>query len=135
MPDLPEAAKDRGHLAELMFALEAKKRGHIICTPGGDNCPFDVVLYNTVGRFIRVQVKSCLRKEPGRTRHSFTVKKGGKNKQSAYHKEDIDVLALYTYDEDVWFFVPIEVVGLDTTVKIEPGGKYDIFRGNWDIFK
>lgn len=135
MPEIPEASKDRGFLAEMMFALDAKKNGHSVCTPVGDNDPFDVVLYNPAGRFIRVQIKSCLKKEPGRTRHIWTVKKGGPKTARPYSKQDIDVLALYAYDENAWWFIPIETIGLDVSVKIDDNSALNQFKDNWDIFK
>lgn len=132
---LPASSKARGFLAELILGVEAQKRGLVVLTPGGDNEIFDLVILNGCGRFIKVQVKSCLQKEPGRDRHNFTCKKGGKKQQRTYNKQDIDILALYAFDTEVWHFVPVEVIGTDSQVKIDNGGKYDIFRDNWDIFK
>jgi hypothetical protein len=135
MPDVPETSKDRGHLAELIFAVGARRRDHIVCTPGGDNAPFDVVLFNAGGRFIRVQIKSCLKREEGRDRHTWTVKKGGPKKARAYGKQDVDVMALYAYDEDAWWFIPIEALGLEPHIKIDESSPFCQYKNCWDVFK
>lgn len=132
MSDLPESPKDRGHLAELVFAAEAAKRGYTVLTPGGDNSPFDIVLYNGK-RFIRVQIKSCLKKEADRDRYTFTIKQGGPNTHRAY--VDIDVFGLYSFATKEWFLVPLDVVPGETTIKIDSSGRFDQYKENWTIFE
>ena len=133
MLELPAAPKDRGHIAELSFALEAKKRGFTVLTTGGDNAPFDVVLYKD-NKFHRVQVKSCLKQEPKRTRWTFTVKFGGKHQSRAYRKHDVDFIALYAFDADWWYIIPTEVVAEAISIKIDSKGLFDIFKNNWTVF-
>lgn len=133
MLELPAAAKDRGHIAELTFALEAKRRGFTVLTTGGDNAPFDVVLYKD-NKFHRVQIKSCLKREPNRERWNFTVKYGSHNSNKAYKKHDVDFIALHAFDAGFWYFLPTEVLADLTTVKIDKSGQYDIFKENWTIF-
>lgn len=132
---LPEDAKERGYLAELIFAVEAKKNGLTVLTPGGDSAPFDAVVYNSQGRFIKVQIKSCLQREPGRDRHNYTCKRGGPRLARAYEQKDVDMLGLYAFDTNVWHFIPIEQVAGESQIKIDAGGKFDIFRENWNQFK
>lgn len=131
MSDLPESHKDRGHLAELLFAAEAAKRGYTVLTPGGDNSPFDVVLYNGK-RFIKVQIKSCLKKESERDRYTFTIKQGGANTHRAY--TDIDAFGLYNFEKKEWHLVPLDVVAGETTLKIDSSGRFDQYRENWTLF-
>lgn len=133
--DLPETAKGRGHLAELLFAAEGAKRGNIVLTPGGDNCPFDVVLYTPTGKFFRVQVKSCLKKEEGRSRYTFTIKRGGTNHHRSYEEKDVDILACYSFAEEVWYLVPVVAVLNETTIKIDSSGRFDQYKENWNLFK
>jgi hypothetical protein len=131
---LPENAKDRGHLAELIFALEAKKRGFIVLTPGGDNCAMDIVLYKN-GKFSKVQVKSCRNKEPNRDRYTFTTKRGGPRLHRAYDRDDVDFLALYSFDAEEFHFIPVDVVGNNHTIKIDSAGRYEQFKNNWTVFE
>lgn len=132
--DLPERAKDRGHLAELLFAVEAKRRGYVVLTTGGDNAAFDLVLYTPDGNFVKVQVKSCLGKEKTRDRHTFSVKRGGEKQHRIYKASEIDVMALYSYDNQQWYFIPIAEIGTKKTIKIDNGGRFEKFRNAWNIF-
>lgn len=133
--DLPETHKGRGHLAELLFAAEGARRGHIVLTPGGDNCAFDVVLYNKDGKFFRVQVKSCLKKEEGRDRYTFTIKRGGMGHHRTYETKDVDALALYSFSEETWFVVPMADVVHLKSIKIDSKGEFEQYRENWSYFK
>lgn len=134
MSDLPETHKDRGHLAELLFAAEATKRGHKVLLPGGDNCAFDVVVYNKNHRFIRVQIKSCLKKEEGRDRYTFTIKRGGTHNHREYEAVDVDLFGLYCFETSTWHIVPVADVIGETTIKIDSAGKFEHYKENWAYF-
>ncbi len=134
MSELPERAKDRGHLAELLFAVEAKRRGFVVLTTGGDNAAFDVVLYTPNGNFLKVQIKSCLQKERTRDRHTFSVKRGGLHHHRTYQASEIDIMALYAFDVEEWHFIPVSQIGTKKTIKIDKAGRFDRYKNNWEVF-
>lgn len=127
-------AKDRGRLAELLLEIEARKRGFIVLTPGGDNAAFDLVMLSPSGRFYKMQVKSAIHKEANRDRYTFTTKRGGSAATyRAYKAEEIDFLALYAFPDNEWHFVPVEKAG-GHTIKIDAGGKFSQYKDNWSQF-
>lgn len=132
MDELPKDAKSRGQLAELMFAVEARKRGLQVLTTLNESAVFDLVILNSNGKFFKVQVKSALHED--RKRHTFTLKQGTPKTRRGYHADQIDVVACFCFDSNDWYLIPITEVAGDQTVKISPGSKHYKYLDGWETF-
>jgi hypothetical protein len=132
--------KEIGELAELHFYLIAYQRGYIISKPFGDNSFYDFIL-DCKGKLSRVQVKgvSCeeITKEIRikRYRINTTHQKGN---IIPYTKHDIDILAAFLIDINIWYLIPISEIENIKRINLYPNGngkhKYEKWKENWNLF-
>lgn len=124
--------KDQGHVAVLKLIYEAEIRGLSTLVPQGDNRPFDLVITPDHKNFIRVQVKSTVGKNQHGL-HNFMVS-WGRGHLKAYTKAIIDVVACYVFDEDLWYFVPIEDLKELRSVTASRTNRYKTNINDWSVF-
>jgi hypothetical protein len=130
--------KRRGSQYEAAFIAQALKRGLDISESYGDYMPYDVVVHNTDGRFIRVQVKgtnSRIDKRPG---YKICAAGGNVNKV-ALSPEQVDVLAAYVEPEDMWYLIPVVKLKGNISVYLNPNtkvnGRYEVWKEAWNVFQ
>ena len=104
----------------------------------GDYMPYDVVVHNTDGRFIRVQVKgtnSQIDKRPG---YKIFAACGNVNKV-VLSPEQVDVLAAYVEPEDMWYLIPVVKLKGNISVYLNPNtkvnGRYEVWKEAWNVFQ
>lgn len=125
-----QTAKDRGAVAVLKFAAEAKLRGFLVLTESSDNAPFDVVLYkpNCRASFIKVQVKSCLKAERGKWH--FMIKHGGGKAFRPYTREEVDIFALHSFDTNDWWLIDVSSTEDKKKLTLDTRSQ---FLSNWEL--
>lgn len=128
----PASSKDRGHLATLQLVVEVQKRDWLALWPEGDNAPYDIMVEPEPGKFIRVQVKSC-REMDAKGRHSYVIGHGSDHTKR-YSKKTVDIMALYAFDTNEWYFVPVEKTYGYSNLHISQKGKWAAFKNNWGAF-
>lgn len=126
------SSKDRGHLASLRLVLQVQLRNLTALWPEGDNQPYDLVVTPDSQKFIKIQVKSCL-KQDVQKRHGFIVKRGA-NHSKTYTKKLVDIIALYAFDTEDWYFIPIEKIEGLTSIHTGGNSKWEGYKNNWEIF-
>jgi len=130
---LPLASKTIGEIGELRFCANALERGIVVCSPHGDNQPYDyVTVYN--GQMLRVQVKSVTGNNGSQydTLWGTPLKRGAGGK---YEAGSYDVLVFYIIPDDITYLVPEIIVRGKTklTISYTEGTKYEKYRNAWDV--
>lgn len=127
---VPTNQKDRGHIAVLKLAVEAESRGLVTLLPSGDNRPYDLVITPDNNKFIRVQVKSCWKRDH-RRRHSFVIGYGSDHKHQ-YDRRTVDIIALYAFDTDEWYILPVEETVGVKNLHVGKDSRWLAFKNNWE---
>ena len=124
-------AKQRGELVEMMFMVQASRRGLIVAKPYGDSRRYDFIT-DAGKRLRRVQVKSTSH----RTGRGYCVNATARrHARSVYTAADIDFLIAYVIPRDVWYVVPVADLR-SSTFRVYPdgcrrGGLYEQYRESW----
>ena len=122
--------KRRGEWVELQFMARAAAHGLTVSKPWGDMSRYDVVV-DSGGRFFRVQVKSteCISWKGWKCQTA--------NRGRYYSAADIDFVAAYIVPEDLWYVIPISVLGdHKDNVYLAPRGprnKYSRYLEAWHL--
>ena len=124
---------EKGDVAELKFAYEAKRKGYNIAFPAGSDCPYDFII-ESGGETIRVQVKSVMSKEKERDCYKINATHGSR-RNKVYTKEHCDMLAIYVRDVDSFYLIPIEKL-VSQTIRVYPHRPekkegYEVYYENW----
>lgn len=123
-------SKVQGELAEMVFQVEATRRGIIVSKPYGDNQLYDFISEHN-GKMKRVQVKSTTRYESGAW--TATVKKYGNNgKSMKYEPNDFDVLAVLV-SADTWYLIPLYEINRSSIRLNGVKDKFSEYKNNWGI--
>tara|TARA_Y100000310_G_scaffold336207_1_gene420146 strand:+ start:1247 stop:1663 length:417 start_codon:yes stop_codon:yes gene_type:complete len=131
--ELALAPKTIGEIGELRFCANALERGIVVCSPHGDNQPYDYVTVHG-GQLLRVQVKSAT---TGNSSNSDTMwgaplKRGAGGK---YESGSYDVLVFYIIPDDITYLVPEIILRGKSklTISYTEGTKYEKYRDAWDL--
>ena len=124
-----------GEKAEALFLAECINKDLIVSRPFGDNAPYDFVV-DVDGKLVKVQVKSTTifsecRKYRITCGHGSTTN----NKKEPYSKKEVDFIAVYVFDYDAWYLIPIKKIK-SVSVGLFPHiegskGQYEAYKGNW----
>jgi hypothetical protein len=146
-----EHAKQHGTYYEQAFILKCMYHGLHPHPSVGDYLPHDLIVQNSVGRMVRVQVKGTdslqrLKKEGSKStsytkrgRYRITAMMGSKAKKQPIDCFLVDVLAIYVREHKTFYNIPctdlsstcIWVAPHDDTSK----GKYEKYKENWDVYR
>jgi len=124
-------AKQRGELVEMMFMVQASRRGLIVAKPYGDSRRYDFIT-DAGKRLRRVQVKSTAH----RTGRGFCVNATSRrHSRAVYTAAEIDFLIAYVIPRNVWYVVPVAELRA-STFRVYPdgckrGGLYEPYREAW----
>lgn len=130
-PSIHLDAKLRGELVEMMFMVQASRRGLIVAKPYGDSRRYDFIT-DAGKRLRRVQVKSTSH----RTGRGYCVNATlRRHARAIYSAQDIDFLIAYVIPRDVWYVVPVAELRA-STFRVYPdgckrGGLYEQYRESW----
>lgn len=108
---------EKGDIAELKFAYEAKRRGYNIAFPAGSDSVYDFIL-EARGETKRVQVKSAMIKEKDCDCYKVNATHGSGRSQK-YTTEHCDILAIYVRDVDSFYLIPIDNL-TSPTIRVYP---------------
>jgi len=97
----------QGCIAENRFKVIALSLEIPIYEPVVDICGADFIIKQG-DRFVKIQVKSTLTKASGRNSYKVTVQRGASNVK--YPKNSFDVAALYIFELDLWYFIPLSAI-------------------------
>ena len=97
--------KERGEWVELLFMVEAMRRGYKLLKPWGDSQPFDVALFFG-SRIVRVQVKSTSYRVSTGYRCQFQTNFHGRQ----YTLAQLDFFAGYVLPQKTWYLIPAPVL-------------------------
>lgn len=132
--------KLEGFKSELRLAIRLLDQGLRVSEPMGDYSPYDLVVENSNGRLLKLQIKTAVK--TSRTEDSYSWKaccaKGTKNKQF-YDAVDVDYFCIYVRELDVWYIIPYnEMTG--KTANVYPHfekstGKYEKFIERFDLLE
>ena len=130
-------SKHRGHLAEFAFMRKAASLGFAVAQPYGESERYDLVV-RVQNIFWRVQVKSVLARTPSRRYYRVKTSVGGGSRGPAttYSTTEIDFLAAYIFQEDLWYIFPAAVIEGRTCVCLAPGSKrskYEKYCEAWKL--
>ncbi len=126
--DIPHA-KARGEWAELRFMARATEFGLRVAKPWGDNAPYDVATEHH-GRFLRVQVKCTW------NRHENSYQCRIDTNGLPYRPDQIDFLAAYVIDPDVWYILPLAATNNQPEILLSPHrqrSKYAAYKEAWHL--
>lgn len=120
-----------GALSEVAFIFKAMKQGIHISRPISDSKKFDLIA--TRKKLNRVQIKSAS-KETTQGCYKITAASGRDQKQK-YTKDDVDILAFYLINIDVWYIIPVKEI-TSTNVRLYPhknDHKFSRYKERWDL--
>jgi PD-(D/E)XK endonuclease len=133
-----------GELAELGFMYRAASHGFGVARPYGDSHPYDILLQHG-RRLLRIQVKSCFKRDPGayHTGFSIHVSRNLGQGKSSYSLEEIDFIAAFVAPHDTWYLIPVGALGQTKSIRLYPatkrlkrrGGFYEQYREAWHLLK
>jgi len=124
--------KLRGEWAELRFMARAAEHGLCIAKPWGDMARYDFAVEHN-GRFLRVQVKCTVHKRGDSYRCHVTG-----NGAVLYRRDELDFIAAYVADADVWYIIPIEATRGQVRIQLSPNRKqsrYERYREAWHLLR
>jgi hypothetical protein len=120
--------KRLGEAVEAAFLAKATMLGFAVLKPWGDSRPYDFAV-ESGRRLWRVQVK-CATSHRG-TRCEARAAGSGE----LYTLDDLDFLAAYVIEKDLWYVVPAETFVPRATVHFNYGprsqGMFEIYREAW----
>jgi hypothetical protein len=100
-------AKERGEWAEVRFLSRAMEQRFRVAKLWGESAPYDLMVEQG-GLAYRVQVKSTMRNPKGGA-YPCHVPAG---KRRVHILEEIDFVAAYIIQLDLWYIIPAGVVAL-----------------------
>jgi len=107
--------QERGNISELLFKVEAMKRGLQVCEPVCDTYRYDSVVQRG-HTFWRAQVKSAgFQPRKGVFQASCTCQNGSKR---WYRKSEVDFVVFHIPSTNTWYIVPIAALRRRTTVTL-----------------
>jgi hypothetical protein len=120
----------KGDATEFGFMARAFRFDFRVAKPQGNVDPYDVLIAMAPRVFWRVQVKLAPHKT-GPNENIYQAR--GYTRRGCYTKEDIDFLAAYVEDKNIWYIVPVEAFTGTKGVHFTPGGKgrYEKYREAW----
>jgi hypothetical protein len=125
--------KERGEWAEIQFMARASEHGLRVTKPWGESSRYDFAV-EYQGRFLRVQVKSTIRKLDNS--YICNIRSSG---GEIYDPRDIDFFACYVIELDVWYIVPSKIAAQASTGLMlspnSPGSKYDAYKEAWRLLR
>lgn len=127
--------RQRGQLAELAFMRKAASLGFAVSKPWQEGERYDIIV-RTESRFWRVQVKSVLNRQ--RSRPSYRVRMATGRQQRTYSVTEIDFLAAYLFESDLWYIFPAAAIANRQAVYVRPDSKkcrYLEHREAWHLLK
>ena len=122
-----------GNLAEIKFLLLCTEKGYIVSKPIMDGCNYDFIVDRS-GVVSRVQVKSTNCFAPQGNCYVLNINHGNKSGKR-YSKNSVDEIAVYVFDYDAWYLIPVVGDNFTTYMRVSPNnplskGKYEKFRIN-----
>ncbi|MGA9980262.1 MAG: group I intron-associated PD-(D/E)XK endonuclease [Candidatus Sulfotelmatobacter sp.] len=132
--------KRMGELSQAMFLRKASSLGFGVAVPWGDSEKYDFVVWAGSGeRMLRVQVKATgrLHRRGYEVQPVYSTRGEGKKRYTA---EEIDVLAAHVQPLDVWYLLPIGVVGRAKSLRFYPdipsrAPRWEKYREKWDVLE
>lgn len=96
-----------------------------------DGCNYDFIV-DRAGIVSRVQVKSTNCFMPQDNSYVVNINHGNK-REKRYSKKSVDEIAVYVFDYDAWYLIPVVGDKFTTYVRVSPNnplakGKYEKFR-------
>ena len=134
--------KHTGAIYEQLFAFESLKRNLVSHKPILDPTCHDLIVANESGCLTVVQVKSVKYRSYDNSVNKgcfkYTIKATCDNDKTKLSDTYVDVLALYTVNEKVWYIVPTEKIK-NKTMSVYPHiegsqGGYEKFKDCWSFF-
>jgi hypothetical protein len=123
--------KQRGEWAELCFMKRAAEHGLCVTKPWGETARYDFAIEHD-GHFVRVQVKATKYKRA----NSFCCNL--RACQKPYYANEIDFVAAYCIQADLWYIIPIHAVGGHKNVNLAPhrkNSKHILYREAWHLLR
>ena len=123
--------KQRGEWAEMCFMARAAAHGLCVTKPYGDSAHYDFAI-EYQGRFLRVQVKSTMRKR--KDHYCCNVITSRK----PYKKGQIDFVAAYVIPLDVWYIITAHAFRGRWYISLSPHlnkSKYGRYREAWHLLR
>jgi len=118
----------KGDATEFAFMARACRLDFRVAKPMGNADPYDVLIAIGPRAFWRIQVKLAPHKDKENVYQARAYTRRG-----PYTKADIDFLAAYVEDQNIWYIVPVEAFSGIKAVHLTPGGKgmYEKYREAW----
>ena len=136
--EIPKHPGQRGSWVELEFMSRATFERLLVSVPWGQQ-RWDVSVEYRKCRF-RMQIKSALRSHRGTHQYGFRLTGGGNR---PYTPSQIDYLALYVIDMDLWYIIPARKLRVGNKyaryIHITPGGRtwsrWHPYEERWDLLR
>jgi hypothetical protein len=129
--------RQRGQLAELAFMRKAASLGFAVSKPWQEGERYDVIVrVDTI--FWRVQVKSVLTTLSSGTSYRVKTTAGRQDRRACYSITEIDFLAAYIFEKDVWYIFPSSTIHNQQSVCLRPGStkcRQLQYREAWDLMR
>jgi hypothetical protein len=130
--------RQRGQLAEIVFMRKAASLGLSVAKPWAEGERYDFIVRADKVCW-RVQVKSVLAK--ARLDKNYRIRTcGGQSPHQVtpYSSDEIDFLAAYIFEQDIWYVFPASAVENHQVVCVVPGSKRsgnEQYREAWKLMK
>ena len=142
--------KRLGEVSQAAFLLKARTMGFMVAVPWGDSERYDFVVWaedagegaratQAGGAMLRVQVKGTGRLHRRGYEVQAVRSTRGQGKKR-YTKKDIDVLVAHVQPLDVWYVLPIAVIGRTKSLRFYPDIKsrrprWEKYREAWEVLE
>jgi PD-(D/E)XK endonuclease len=137
-PKKSRDTKRMGEVSEAAFLHKAVSLDFKVTKLWGDSERYDFIL-NSGARLWRVQIKctACVHGCGYRFQPTHSVY--GESKR-VYTADEIDVLAGHLVPLDLWYIIPVEMIGQSPTLFVCPSGesthaRFEVYREGWDLFR
>jgi hypothetical protein len=124
--------KQRGEWVEMRFMARAAEEGLQVSKPFGESAQYDFIVEHGA-RCLRVQVKSTGHRV-ARGHMCPVHRTAGK----PYLNNSFDIAAVYLFGVNVWYVVPAEVLGSQSSMYLTPGvkaSKYADYEEAWHLLR
>jgi len=122
--------RQTGDIAELKFVVKAIENNLHVSKPLMGFLHYDFII-DCFGQLARVQVKATSQYDYGYKVHvSYGTTK------TPYSPNEIDYFAIYIVPEDLWYLIPVDVLGGTKKITLRPDSekcKFSRYRENWNV--
>ena len=125
---------EKGIQIEYKLIALLLEKGFNVSIPCDNHCHYDLII-DLNGKFLRVQVKSCISKK-SRNRYRVDMACGCFKNKKPYPMGSLELFIVYILEENAWYVIPQFVVGQQRFISVCPHvstSKFEQYKERWDL--